>query len=241
MTKPVAVFQHSRVGHPGAALDVLDDLGIAWQLVPIVDGAPVPCSVSGFSGVVLMGGYMGVNDDLPWIREEIAFIRAADQSGLPVVGHCLGAQLLAAALGATVRRTAVPEFGWHDIEIGSTSEATEWFGCAAGDRLPVFQWHGDTFDLPERAVRVASSPWCENQAFVHGGRHLGMQFHLEMTADLIHQTLERNGHQLRRQFESGHPAARSEEDVLADLPARTAAMHGTLRKLYRRWAQNLVD
>ena len=137
-------------------------------------------------GVVIMGGPMGVyeQDRYPFLTKELAFLREAVEMRLPILGVCLGAQLLAHALGADVRKHAVKEIGWYPL----TKEAG-----AADDPLfapftsteTVFQWHGDTFALPRGAVRLASSPWCAQQAFRYRDNVYGLQFHVEVTADII--------------------------------------------------------
>lgn len=237
--KPVAIVQHTEVGAPGAATAVLESLGIPWVLVPVMNGAPVPPSAEPYSGLVLMGGYMGVYDDLPWIGDELALIRDADARGLPVAGHCLGSQLLAHALGAEVRQNPVREIGWQPIRVGEGSLAQEWFDHAAGTEFTVFQWHGDTFDIPPGGELIASSAHCANQACVIDGRHLGMQFHLEMTPALIRRSLERNGHHLERELAAAGPAVSTRSEVVEALEARTAAMHEVLLRLYRRWSRAL--
>lgn len=237
--KPIAIIQHTEVGAPGAVLPVLDRLGLPWEIIAVVDGAPIPASAGAYAGLVLMGGYMGVNDRLPWMADEIRLIRDADARGLPVAGHCLGSQLLAHAFGAEITRNHTVEIGWQPIRVDAHAAAEDWFGHPGGSEHAVFQWHGDTFAIPEGAVRIATSAHCANQAYVIGGRHLGMQFHLEMTPALIELSLERNGHQLERQLASGNPAVSTLEETAADTPARTAAMHDLMTRLYRRWSQGL--
>ena len=237
--KPIAIFQHTEVGAPGSIPALLNELGLSTQLVPIADGAAVPKDASQFAGLVLMGGYMSVHDDLPWIGEELLLIQQAVQQGIPVIGHCLGSQLLATALGAQVTRNAQPEMGWNRIAAASSRQAQEWFGPQAGQELLTFQWHGDTFGIPPGAERIASSVYCENQAFVVDGLHLGIQSHLEMTPELISLSVERNGHQLEKQQAAGNPACSPLADVLQDLPQRTDQMRATLKQLYQRWVRGL--
>jgi len=130
--------------------------------------------------LVVMGGPMSVNDEdqLPWLAPEKRFIRTAINSGKPVLGICLGAQLIASAMGAMVYRNSVKEIGWLPIQGVSTNDSPV-FGFPPS--VEVFHWHGETFDLPSGAIRLASSEGCENQAFQLGRSVIGLQFHLETT------------------------------------------------------------
>ena len=237
--KPVAIFQHTDIGRPGSVVDILDALGIPMQRVDIYKGDAVPAVPDDFSGLVFMGGPMGVGDSHDWLEHERALIRLADAQDIPVAGHCLGAQQLAVALGARVQRNHRPEIGWQNILVEAHPSAHEWWGAAPQTQLLTFQWHSDTFDLPLNAHRIATSSHCANQAFVVRDLHVGMQSHFEMTADLVHDYYQRNGAFLRREYASGNPAVTSVEETLADLEARTAAMKIVLQRVYTRWARGL--
>ncbi len=235
--KPIAVFQHTEVGAPGAVVPILQSLGREVVTIRIVDGEPVPQSAAAFGGLVFMGGYMSVHDPLPWIAQELALIRDADARGIPVAGHCLGSQLVALALGGQVHAHTRPEIGWCEMASQAGPEADDWWGDYAGQALQTFQWHGDTFEPPAGAVQIADAPFCSNQVFVLHGMHLMVQSHLEMTPALVELSLERNGHQMRRQNALANPAVSAFDDALNDLPARTQRMHALLRQLYMRWVQ----
>ena len=133
--------------------------------------------------LVVMGGPMSVNDehDFPWLRAEKEFIRVAIEQDKAVVGICLGAQLIASALGANVRPRETKEIGWFSIT-GTRSDNPEGLFSFPAELL-VFHWHGETFDLPNGATRLARSDACENQALQLGRRVIGLQFHLETTPD----------------------------------------------------------
>lgn len=238
--KPIAVFQHTVVGAPGSVAPILESLGCEVQIIKIVDGESVPKNASAFSGLIFMGGYMSVHDDLPWIPLEMSLIRDADARGLSLIGHCLGSQLVAAALGGTVRRHVAPEIGWQYIQTENDTISSDWWGEFAGRELQTFQWHGDTFLPPLEAHRIAHSEYCENQAFVVRGRHLLMQSHLEMTPDLVELGLQNNGEQLKRQYANGNPAVSAPSDALNDLDARTSAMRHILTRLYSRWLEGVA-
>ena len=235
--KPIAVFQHTEVGAPGTIVPILQALGREVQMIRIVDGDAVPVDASAFGGLVFMGGYMGAHDALPWIAQEMALIRDADARDIPVAGHCLGSQLIALALGGTVRKHTQPEIGWCRIDAAATPKACDWWGDAAGHALQTFQWHGDTFEPPAGAQQIATGAYCGNQAFVLRGRHLLVQSHLEMTPALVALSVERNGAQMQRQNVLENPAVSAYSEVLHDLDQRCAQMRTLLERLYRRWIQ----
>lgn len=141
-----------------------------------------------FDLIIVMGGPMSVNDEesLPWLRPEKQFIRDAIELGVPVVGVCLGAQLIASALGARVYSNSQKEIGWLQIEATPSVSNTFRFP----EKCIVFHWHGETFDLPSGAVRLAKSTICENQAFQIGQYAIGLQFHLETTPESVQAILD---------------------------------------------------
>ncbi len=151
--------------------------------------SPILPEPAGLDLVLAVGGPMSVNDEtaFPWLRIEEEFVRDVIQRGVPIVGICLGAQLIAKALGARVYANRRKEIGWFDVQ-----------GLAAGDacfefpeKTTVFHWHGETFDLPPGAVQLARSAACEQQAFQIGSRVMAMQFHLETTPESL-EALIRN-------------------------------------------------
>jgi GMP synthase-like glutamine amidotransferase len=183
----VLVFRHAPLEGIGSIADALDRHQIACTIVGLTAPGPqppTPGALSAPSGLILMGGPMSVNDDLPWIPHEIAAIREAVRRGIPVLGVCLGAQLIARALGARVYPNPEKEIGWAPLH---------WTPAAATDRLfhgfsepeTVFQWHGETFDLPPGAQHLAYSAACRHQAFRVGGNVYGIQFHPEVTPAII--------------------------------------------------------
>jgi GMP synthase-like glutamine amidotransferase len=151
-----------------------------------------PPSPSSFDWLVIMGGSMGVHDhgECPWLGEEKAFIRETIAAGKTVLGICLGAQLIADVLGARVYPGPQKEIGWFPVR--RAAEAPAWIP----EELTAFHWHGDTFDLPDHAVRLASSDTCKNQGFVYRDRVLGLQFHLESTRGSIEDLIQHCGDEL---------------------------------------------
>jgi GMP synthase-like glutamine amidotransferase len=151
------------------------------------ENATLP-SLDGIDLIIVMGGPMSVNDEstLTWLKPEKQFVRDAVEKGVPVLGVCLGAQLIASALGASVYRNTQKEIGWFPIEATPTVQNTFRFP----EKCEVFHWHGETFDLPPGAIRLAKSAACENQAFQLGERAIGLQFHLETTPESARSILD---------------------------------------------------
>ncbi|HEV2220712.1 MAG TPA: type 1 glutamine amidotransferase, partial [Casimicrobiaceae bacterium] len=144
--KPVAIFRFSPSEGPAYFADWLDRHAVDWRLIAVDEGVPVPVDPLPYSGIGMMGGPMSATDPLPWIEPLSRLLRSAIARDVPVIGHCLGGQLLAQALGARVRRTAAPEIGWIDVEAPDAASRREWFG--GRESFTAFQWHYEVFDLP---------------------------------------------------------------------------------------------
>lgn len=233
--KPVAIFRHSPTEGPAYFATYLDARGLPWRLVRLDEGEAVPADPVEFSGIGLMGGPMSVNDPLPWVEPVLALIRRAVERGVPVIGHCLGGQLMSKALGGVVSRNAVKEIGWGDVVIEPVAEARHWFGEL--DRFRSFHWHGETFTIPEGAVRLAGSAWCGNQAFVLGP-HLAMQCHVEMTPELV-RTWCRDWEQ--ELIGRAGPSIQTPEQMLDALETKVVALHAVADRLYERWTAGLMS
>ncbi|MEC5386371.1 type 1 glutamine amidotransferase [Uliginosibacterium sp. H3] len=236
--KPVAVFQHCHNVQPGHFASFLDAHQIPWQLIAVDRGDPVPASIDAFSGLCFMGGPMSVNDSLPWIPQELALIRQAIAADMPVIGHCLGGQLMSLALGGEVTRNPVKEIGWGAVQATDTSAARHWLGTTQA--FDAYQWHGETFSLPEGAVRILGGEYCANQAYVLGpgdGIHLGMQFHIEMTEALIHDWNTDWADEC--DVNKALPSVQTTALQLSEMPRALPVMRGVAEQLYRRWVQAL--
>jgi len=182
----VVVFRHVPFEDLGHIRTVLGLHAIAIEYADLYrDGAEIPeRAIANAAGLIFMGGPMSANDDLPYLREERRIIAAAAGRGQPILGVCLGAQLLAAALGGRVYRNPVKEIGWYEIELAAEAADDPLFSTLRG-RECVFHWHGETFDPPPGAVRLAGSDACRNQAFRAAPGIYGLQFHLEVTPEMI--------------------------------------------------------
>ncbi len=180
---------------------------------------------------------MSVNDPLPWIEPVCALIRDAVQKNIPVIGHCLGGQLMSKALGGTVTRNPVKEIGWGQA-LGETSAiARHWLGAFAGSGGTVFQWHGETFSLPSGATRLMANGYCANQMFVVGP-HLGMQCHVEMTPEMIEKWCEQWADEAAAVADQA--SVQTPEAMRAAIAASLPTMRQLSEQLYSVWIQGLA-
>lgn len=204
----VHVLQHVAFEGLGSIRFWLDERDARITCTRFFANDPLP-PVGGIDLLIAMGGPMSVNDEatLPWLRAEKQFVRDAIAKNVAVIGVCLGAQLIASALGAQVRRNPVKEIGWFPIQAVAAR--------AGGFRFPqectVFHWHGETFDLPDGAVRLAKSGPCANQAFQLKQNVIGLQFHLETTPDSARSILEN----CRSELLTSGPCIQTEQEILA--------------------------
>jgi GMP synthase-like glutamine amidotransferase len=180
----VLAFRHIPCEHLGLIGGELEARGIACDYADLYDPAAATPDPARYDGLIFMGGPMSVNDPLGYLEFEKQSIAQAVASGKPVLGICLGAQLIASALSARVYRNPRKEIGWFDIRLTEEGQADPLF-AGAGPSETVFHWHGETFDLPAGAVCLASSEACGHQAFRVGSRVYGLQFHLEVTPEMI--------------------------------------------------------
>ena len=233
--KPVAIFRHAPTEGPGYFATYLDRRHVPWRVVRVDAGEPVPENPREFSGLVFMGGPMSVNDDLPWIAPALRLVRAAVDGGIPVLGHCLGGQLMARALGGAVTRNPVKEIGWGRVDVLQNDIAGQWFGGM--NSFDCFHWHGETFSIPPGATRILSSPHCGNQAFALEG-HLGMQCHVEMTPQLIRAWCEDWGKEVES-LARRTPSVQTPAQMIENVEEKTHALNAVADRVYDRWIQGL--
>jgi len=230
--KPVLVLQHLSGDGPAFLATWLRRAKVAIELRNSEAGEAFPADISGYSALAILGGEMSANDPLPSLRQAERLVLQAMDRGLPVIGHCLGGQLMARALGARVVDSPAPEVGWQAIDVASGPLAQHWFGEPG--RQPVFQWHYEAFELPRGAEALAGSAACPNQAFGIGP-HLAMQFHVEVDEEkLLRWSLDQGERYLSTQRQ--HPASVQSGDAMrAGIAAHLAAQQALAERIYGRW------
>ena len=220
---------------PGYFASYLERRSIPWKLVSVDASEPLPRDARKFSGLVFMGGHMSVNDDLPWIIPALELIRDAVRKDVPLLGHCLGGQLISKALGGAVRANPVKEIGWGEVRVADNEVAREWLGDV--QTFLSFHWHGETFTIPPGATRVMENGYCANQAFALG-KHLGMQCHVEMTEELIHSWLSSGADEMKASCAS--PAVQDVDEIQRDVRDRLSRLNDVANRIYDRWTDGLA-
>lgn len=234
MPKPIAIFRHAEQEGPGYLTTFLDEHHIPWRLIAVDQGEPIPSSAKDWSGLVFMGGPMSVNDDLPWIPQSLALIRNAVSLDIPVLGHCLGGQLMSKALGGSIVANPVKEIGWGTV---FRAESSPYFGLEE-KLFNAFHWHGETFSIPENASHILASTYCTNQGFILG-KHLGFQCHIEMTEEMVRTWYEIGEEEVRAC--PSHAAVQSFESIEKGLQTRIGELQYIAKQIYTFWIQGLAN
>lgn len=195
--KDILVFQHDPLEDLGLFAQLLEKQNLSFRTVRLYQAETPSEEWSTISALIILGGPMGVYEEeqYPFLRWEKTIIRTALKQGIPTLGICLGAQLIAAAAGAKVYRGNFKEIGWYPVSITPEGQMDSLLGYLP-EKPTVFQWHGDSFDLPREALRLASSLYYDNQAFRIGRSVYGLQFHLEVTAVMINQWIDQHARDL---------------------------------------------
>lgn len=229
--KPVLVLQSLSADGPAYLATWLRRQGVPFEVRNAEAGQPYPVDLAGYSALALLGGEWSANDARDSLRQAEALILQGMQLGLPVIGHCLGGQLMARALGARVLDAPAPEIGWHSIEVLPGATAADWFGEPGPRR--VFQWHYEAFELPKGAERLAGSSACPNQAFAVGP-HIALQFHLEVDSEKLGRWVLEDGERYR-EARARHVTVHGAEAMVRDTEAALPAQQALANRLYGRW------
>lgn len=232
--KSVTIIQHVACESAGTLEQELRNRAIGFHYVRPYLGDAIPVDTTSVDGLIVMGGPMGVyeSDRYPFLREEMALLADASSRGLPVIGICLGSQLLAAALGATVRPGGFQEIGWHDVTLLPDAEEDPLFAGLPKQFAPL-HWHGDVFDLPQDAKALARSAKTPIQAFRAASASYGLLFHLEVTTETLGGMV--------RTFESDLvETGQCPKEFLANAPSQLAKIESLGQRVFRRWCELIL-
>lgn len=234
--KPILIRQHLNADGPAYLVTWLRRRAWPHRVVNAQSGKSFPDDMGDYSALAILGGEMSANDPLPSLQRAEALILVAMARNRPVIGHCLGGQLMARALGARVGPSAAPEIGWQRLTVENHDEALAWFG-QVGQRH-VFQWHGEAFELPAGATRLAGSDACVHQAFAIGP-HLAMQIHVELDEEKLRRwsTVDSPGTvALQRRFATVQSGPEMVEAMAVHLDAQQALAN----RIYQRWISSAL-
>ena len=235
MKNEILIFRHFPTEGPGYFAEFLDRRHIRYRTIKVDQGEPIPESIADIPALVFMGGPMSVNDPLPWIPKLLRLIRLAVAADVPVLGHCLGSQLISKALGGRVRRHRLKEIGWLPVQTVKSIAASTWMNDLPS-QFEAFHWHGETFSLPPGATHILRSRHCRNQGFVVG-KSLALQCHIEMTPEMV-RTWAQAG---EREIATAQPCVTVQRRarLLQDLPARNARLHRIADVFYEHWIKGI--
>ncbi len=226
---PVYIICHANCEPPGYLCTYFDVRNIAYKKVSVINNELSDINLDSVSALIFMGGPHSVNDTYPWVIEEIDLIKKAIARNIPIMGVCFGAQLVSKALGADVTTAAHMETGWHQIT-ADTSKLTGKQALKLDNSFEVFEWHEDTFSIPDGAIPLFKGKGIESQGYLYGNV-LTMQFHLEMTEHMVHEWLRRYNDCLP---DPSH-TVQSPEQITERLQERLKNLHAVADTIYDWW------
>lgn len=231
----ILALQHTPKETLGTIEDALASVGLSWDYVRTFEGEAVPQSIEGAVGLVVMGGPMGVYEGskYPYLKDELKLIEKSLKSGIPVLGVCLGSQLLACALGANVFKADYREIGWHDVMLTAYASSNPLLG-GIPSKFKAFHWHGDIFELPDGSSLLASSAMTGNQAFNYHDLAYGFLFHMEVTEEIITGMIDSFPDEME---EGGVRASTILEENTLSLPP----LQSVSETVFRRWAGSILE
>jgi GMP synthase (glutamine-hydrolysing) len=231
----VTVLQHEPFEKLGIIADALRSRSISYEYIRTFEGQPVPRHLTDVDGLVVMGGSMGVYEHHwhPFLLNEIKLIETAIEDNKPVLGVCLGSQLLATALGAGVRKAAKKEIGWYPIRLGPDSARDQLFAEAPASFV-AYHWHGDIFDMPPGAVPLASSELTEHQAYRYGQSAYGLLFHMEATHSIVQDMVNGFARELKEEGLDG-------PTILSQASGFLPALQETGHRAFGAWSDLVLN
>jgi GMP synthase-like glutamine amidotransferase len=229
--KPVLILQHQVPENAAYLTTWLNQHVIPYHIANAGAGELFPTSIEPYSALAVMGGGMSANDPLPSNRAAEILILQAMYRDRPVIGHCLGGQLMSRALGGVVTDSPQPEIGWQSITYETDPLTKEWFGDQPTNT--VIQWHYESFSIPTGAVRLATSPACPNQAWAIGP-HLAMQFHIEINENKIDSWVNDDDPKWA-DARTCYDSVQNKIDMITGIPFYLAQHQATANNIYTNW------
>jgi len=230
----IRIFRHIACEGPGFLAEVLEQKQLDFEIIAVDEGQKVPHSLTGVTGLVFLGGPMSANDSEAWIQDELSLIAQAHTVDIPMLGFCLGSQLICKALGGEVfRGEAGQEIGWHAVDRVEGSAAQYWLGDK-DQPVDLFHWHGETFDLPANASLILSSQAYPHQAYVIG-KTLALQCHIEVSADMVKAWAGLYTDDLAQ----GGQWNQTADKICENLDNRISALRAFARPLLEKWLQGV--
>lgn len=229
--KPIRLFTHVVCEPPGYLADLLDRLGYPYEQVCLYDGQSVPQDLDSVAALVIMGGPGNVNEPTDWMTQEVELIKQAYRNDTPVLGVCLGAQLMSKALGGEVWQGDAVEVGWHEVQVLAAARKHPSFKSLP-ERFLVFQWHAHVFSPPPGAVPLAVSQCTDCQAYVYG-KNLAMQFHLEMTEAIVRDLIQQYGSDLQ----GDSNCVQSSAEILDNIDTKVSQVNAMADAILTPWFQ----
>jgi GMP synthase (glutamine-hydrolysing) len=230
----IQCIQHAFHEDTGVIKPWITQKGYDLQVTRMFNNESLPDTID-FDWLIILGGPMGSYEEsrYPWLVEEKRFIEKCIRSDKKVLGICLGSQLIADVLGGKVFKNRYKEIGWHTVSLTQAGKKSELF-TDFPESETVFQWHGDTFDLPDKAVHLIKSDVCQNQAFCYGENVLALQFHLEFTPAIVEQLINTSGNEITDEPHIQHP-----DDMLSNLDNFTHN-HMLMKNLLKKFNKTKV-
>ncbi len=233
--KEILILQHVTCEGPGLIGKVALNMGFSLRTIKLFSGEKIPAAPRTCSALIIMGGPMGVYDEAeyPFIADELALIEDAFKGRVPVLGVCLGAQLMARAAGGRVASGEKKEIGFYNIRLTPAGQSDTLLMGLPGE-FRVFQWHGDTFNIPEGAVNLASSEDFSHQLIKVGTNSYGLQFHIEVTEAMVSEFLAEGSSELE-----GAPYIKPAELILSEARELLPLIHGYGRTIISRFLRQI--
>ena len=229
--KPVLILENQTPDRLGYLRSWLIQNNIIFEVYNAEIHKQFPSSINKYSALAVMGGAMSANDPLYTSRQAEVLILQAMYRDIPVIGHCLGGQLMAKALGAKIDKSPMPEIGWQDIRYVDDPSTQEWFGDNPTSK--VMHWHYESFEIPNGAKLLASSDACPNQAFSIG-KHLAMQFHIEMDIDKVNYWVSEDD-ELWKAARAEYKTVQTDNQMLNESLEYMEQHQKTADNIYKNW------